>query len=533
MDEIFSQLEVCSRYLEAALDRSQVTTSQREYCPPLDPALLSAIVLDFDLSNETAVATARKTLGALKESAVEEENTTFDPSGTSSHIEPDEGDVSFNRAVSVPDIWALRSQGTDLTSVFNGLHSLDIASELESEFSEGSENARENLAAIHRLNNTTKITLLKGMFPNATDLAISQALQISKGCWNKTIEELLNSTFFDAEVMKNGDDRIMAKGVDAFTDDNTVRSGRRKRDLRRSWQRGVEEGQRAISLPTTVTINGAENPWQRRIKDIDLISSNVQVSKNTVSSLYHQNGASVAAIISALRESKNIPNHTARIGSSDPVVQAQAYKLGIKFPSIPSTILTDVVCLTHPSTAAAHELAKRLAHELPANTRGNLQVITRYASLNLSEESPTQDWSIRLPHALPRPSNPTSTIIPSAQATISSLIDDFISAQTQNIGVGRSGEIDLHGMSVKDAVRIARLCTQSWWQSRQGIRVVGLDGRVVRDGEGDVLSIITGVGRHSEGRRGRIGPAVSGMLEREGWWVVYGEGVVIVTGKRR
>jgi hypothetical protein len=55
---------------------------EAEYCPPLDSALLSAIVSDYDLTSDEGLATARATLDLLKDSALIEEAADFDPSVT-------------------------------------------------------------------------------------------------------------------------------------------------------------------------------------------------------------------------------------------------------------------------------------------------------------------------------------------------------------------------------------------------------------------------------------------------------------------
>jgi len=54
-------------------------------------------------------------------------------------------------------------------------------------------------------------------------------------------------------------------------------------------------------------------------------------------------------------------------------------------------------------------------------------------------------------------------------------------------------------------------------------------------GEVRPLRIVTGVGRHSAGGKGVLGPAVGNALEREGWKVDRGEsgrGYLVVRGKR-
>lgn len=83
-------------------------------------------------------------------------------------------------------------------------------------------------------------------------------------------------------------------------------------------------------------------------------------------------------------------------------------------------------------------------------------------------------------------------------------------------------------MGVRDAVRIARERVQGWWEGSGRGEWVG-----VGSGRGEGFRIVTGVGRHSEGGRGRLGPAVGGMLRREGWKVEVGTGVLVVSGRAR
>ena len=91
----------------------------------------------------------------------------------------------------------------------------------------------------------------------------------------------------------------------------------------------------------------------------------------------------------------------------------------------------------------------------------------------------------------------------------------------------KPGEVDLHGVSVSDATRITKAEVEQWWEregqewSREGKVMVGS------------LRIITGVGRHSDGGRGKLGPAVRAMLRREEWKIEEGEGVFEVVGRVR
>ena len=91
----------------------------------------------------------------------------------------------------------------------------------------------------------------------------------------------------------------------------------------------------------------------------------------------------------------------------------------------------------------------------------------------------------------------------------------------------RPGEVDLHGVSVSDATRITKAEIEQWWE-REG-REWSREGKVMGGG----LRIITGVGRHSDGGRGKLGPAVRAMLQREEWKIEEGEGVFEVVGRVR
>jgi len=91
-------------------------------------------------------------------------------------------------------------------------------------------------------------------------------------------------------------------------------------------------------------------------------------------------------------------------------------------------------------------------------------------------------------------------------------------------------QLDLHGVGVKDAVRIANAKVKEWWEGLGESRVRAGGGR---NGVGDGYKIVTGLGRHSEGGRARLGPAVCRMLVEEGWKVEVGSGVLTILGRRK
>jgi hypothetical protein len=90
--------------------------------------------------------------------------------------------------------------------------------------------------------------------------------------------------------------------------------------------------------------------------------------------------------------------------------------------------------------------------------------------------------------------------------------------------------LDLHGVSVKDAVRIASVNVRRWWEGLGESRVRAGGGK---NGVGEGYRIITGLGRHSEGRRARLGPAVCRKLVEEGWKVEVWSGSLTIMGRRK
>jgi hypothetical protein len=94
-----------------------------------------------------------------------------------------------------------------------------------------------------------------------------------------------------------------------------------------------------------------------------------------------------------------------------------------------------------------------------------------------------------------------------------------------------SNYLDLHGVTVANATRIAKQRTQAWWDSLGESRI--REWGNARGGVGEGYRIVTGLGRHSEGGRGKLTPAVLKTLINDGWKVEVGTGELLVTGHSR
>lgn len=174
-------------------------------------------------------------------------------------------------------------------------------------------------------------------------------------------------------------------------------------------------------------------------------------------------------------------------------------------PNSPALPFTSVACST-----AAHAPTARL---LSARSIAFAQASAAHRK---SKSTPLMGGAASYYSALGREASAT------LQRDEAVAADALVSAQS------RAGELDLHGVTVKDAVRIAQERVERWWGVEGGGEWARA-GRVMGPG----LRIVTGVGRHSEGGKGRLGPAVGAMLLKGGWRVEVTEGVVTVVGRAR
>ena len=85
-------------------------------------------------------------------------------------------------------------------------------------------------------------------------------------------------------------------------------------------------------------------------------------------------------------------------------------------------------------------------------------------------------------------------------------------------------KIDLHGVSVRDGVRIARTRVQAWWDNLGEFRI--------RKAREDPYTVVTGLGRHSASGVSQLRQAVLAALFQDGWKASVETGCFVVTGRR-
>ncbi|KAE8375017.1 hypothetical protein BDV26DRAFT_268779 [Aspergillus bertholletiae] len=547
---------------------SQLKELERNYCPPLDPALFTAIACDYDLSDSTQLQQLRETLDTLKLSAWEQEDLPFDPSGTSGMGINGVDSEGIQSEHSVSQNGTVRSRETDITS---------LASELSS-FGVGDKGFHNSKGISQRVSYTVgadgslclsgateedKIGYLSEMFPSVDRFTIQHALRKSNGDVDRSMDVLLNLTFFSEQPSIEDEDKVaIPKGIDGFQDGSNGETGRKKNRKRK----GKSKSGRNYDCPSPLDSEEgflqdeprAVNKWEAALKDIEFIHSRTSpvLKKEVVTSTYHANGASLTTTIRSLAET-HAPKDERAI-SQDPVTEAQVAELTQGLPSVPPTTFAGLLKITRSSVSAASELAAAMVTgPVTSSVSELIKFTTSPPPVDVEVETPRRRNEPRViqdydrvrssagahfaasSEALAKASaayrrGKSDRLMGGAAAYYSAVGRDHLERAKRDAAAAADALVDsqsthnmldLHGVSVQDAVRIASERVSDWWESFGDAKYVR-GGEIARSG----YRIVTGVGRHSHDGTPRLGPAVGKMLAREGWKVEVGDGVLTVVG---
>ncbi|KAI7525385.1 hypothetical protein KC343_g21220, partial [Hortaea werneckii] len=241
------------------------------------------------------------------------------------------------------------------------------------------------------------------------------------------------------------------------------------------------------------------------------------------------------------------------------------------FPGIAPDYLAAIIRLTHPSTTAAHELAVALTTKPKDSNGGGIQLLPHYAPPSLDEEvswepvakTTRSAAAVRSPALDDPAASSRASAYASARATAyaqasaahrkarsnrlmggvaayygqvgreyAALSSQATAAAADDLASSQSSpaQLDLHGVDVLNAVRIAQNKVEEWWDGLGESRV---NGRLGAEDRQMGYRIIVGLGRHSEGGKGKLGPAVSKVLREGGWKVENAGAAIVVKGKAR
>ncbi|EON68656.1 hypothetical protein W97_07914 [Coniosporium apollinis CBS 100218] len=535
----------------------QLAGLERDYCPILDSALVRAIYADFADNGDTGIEEARLMLESLKEAALYEQTTDFDPSGSSGQAAVLSSERDNGHSDKETENGASQSEDTDLTSLSNGLSATGLKTRSDSGSGESSSMAGNNefVEDAERLSTDEKVARLIDTFPTVKPTLISYTLKKCDGNFGRATDELLNHVYFE-ETEADGvdpEERIVAKGIDAFSEEHALPRGRKGKA--KKWKKvGSAASSRDSSIPAAPDSKSTTNKWQSATKDIEFITSRTNLPYQYASSMYHKNGASLRPTIAALIAANTTENEGSK---PDERTHRNALDLTTDFPSLKLPYATALIRLTAPSTASAHELAKALTTAPSNSFTGGVELIPKYAPLDLGLSSKPPSRASTPAH--PVSAADTTALLAARSHAFTSASSAYRRGKSDRLMLGAAGyysqlgrdahaslatasasaadalvasqstptTLDLHGVDVRNAVRIAREGVEAWWAGLGEKRLRGSEG------VGEGFEIVTGVGHHSVGGVGRLGPAVGRMLVREGWRVRFGSGSVRVVGAVR
>lgn len=500
---------------------------------------------DYDLDTADSRKELEQILGDLKEQAVVEQELELAAPAAVANLQAagDEGPSQTTSQTGTTDL------GENIDSITTGLSDLQTSSEaayidFEPELPEGLESGSV----------ADKERWLKILFPAIEPVQITETITKCGGNVQKSIDELLNLSFINDDIDENYVPPPIPKGVDGFAEDGKSKKSKTK------GKRKKGNNQVHVTNEVSEISKSAANVWKNTAQDVDFIVSRTNLSESTVTSLYHKNNNSLALTIRTLI-AKEAETHAAAIRENE-IIQLQAAELKLDLEGFKDTSIYGALILAQMIPSAARDLLEATIQDYPDNSKtGKLVGIAQYTPVNLSEdEAPTKKKTIS---ALPagdaaslmghagvhsyhadRAFNQASSayrrgksdhLMGGAAAYYASVGHErrqkqkALMASAANAYVSQQSSatvLDLHGVSVEHAVMLARSRVENWWES------LG-DRKYVVGGIGNGYKIITGVGTHSVGGIGKIGPAVSKTLINDGWRVNVQRGEVIVEGRAR
>lgn len=484
-------------------------------------------------------------MNIIKKSAEAEDISTFDANGRSGEgPATDGGDIRHSDNDSSPSL-PESSSHTDDTSLSQGLSSLDL--EVYSENDADSED-RLYIGGLERLDEEGKVSILAGIFSSLKAFDVRWTLKKCKWDVNRAIDDLMTESFLEESGRRH-------RGIEAFSEsDLTLRprkgKGKKRKDRTLNTQVGGSSSESPVGSPHV-------SKWDNGKQDVEFISTRMGVPAQQVSSIYHNKGASVRDTISAI-----VDAHLAlELDLDDPVIQSKTIDLAHEFPTVAASNLEAIIQITYPSDAYAHELAKALTP--PKGDNNNIEIEIRHAPLQLNQEhtpsmpktynalyadevnlelsaakaakyAQERDTAFQKASVLHRKgksdylmggaaayySQQGRDADALARRAQSEAADARVAAQSTRF------ELDLHGCNVNDAKRITKERVTAWWQELR----LGRAGSTANIGSSSHLKVVTGRGNHSEGRSGKLGPAVGKMLIRDGWKIEVTPGFLMVTG---
>ena len=463
---------------------------------------------------------------------------TFDPSGSGGVYQLDGHDDSQNSdSRSLIDDGSQTYDITSVTSAFSEMQWSDF---------DGIDDSDETLDA--------KCAKLMSMFPAIDTEQILKTLKSNNEAFAETIEQLLTVSFLDNESSTTKPEPVVPKGVEGFfrADGEVGKRKGRKKDKGRSKE---------VSRASSVSSASSKNPWVSVEDDMGFLTQKTIVPEEHARKAYQEAGRSLARTIRLLSLDEVLKY--SGFDSLNDITTVQLIDLKHDFGSLPESTLFGLISISRVP-AEASELATILVSHKTDEELGRRNDLVQYAPVKVDDESDNTSASLSpwtlVENSSPRFTSPHeslshdlalsqvsaasrrarsdhlmggATAVYSERARESAMRNRATLAAAANARVQANGiksdGIDLHGVTVPHAVRIAKEKTSQWWEGLGETRYSAAGREAMAVG----YQIVTGLGTHSANGVPKLGPAVSKALLKEGWDLSFQGGSVVVHGRRK
>ena len=405
-------------------------------------------------------------------------------------------------------------------------------------------------------NTFTDAEFLRLSFPRRSEAEIKQAINDSSGDVESAVETLLN-TEFTSTIKK---EPLIQDYSDDTDDENSIWAQKRPDKASRLKIAAVKEVSAYPALTSTaspqkspISSRGSSpvrSKWDALESQITFLSQSLSLSPARVRSAFHINASSLPRTLRALV--KDIPDSKVDL---DVVAN-----LKMSFKNVEEDTLRKIVIGTKHNLDVSVDLARILDHDKSyrtfPRTIGNkrsrnitLDITPQPASPNIVDdgEGSFEDMTSLKSYYLEKRNEAFVSASQSYRKSKSDRLQSGVAAYYANLGrdyhekyrhysqlasnrlvsqKSSANEIDLHGVSVKHAIRIVDEAVNAWWARCEVIKEKGEIKAI------EHLEIIVGVGERSKGGS-KLGPAVGGWLRRNGWGFNEARGAFLVWGLRK
>ncbi|KAI9890480.1 MAG: hypothetical protein M1814_003964 [Vezdaea aestivalis] len=404
---------------------------------------------------------------------------------------------------------------------------------------------------------------LMEMFPTILYDKIQEKMQEYDGDHEKVVEYLLNLCFLESEQEDEDEPaqpaQPVTKGIDGFANENNQGSSKKRFKTR------SKQVQAKVDISKGAKSSGPSSPqpnaWQRSDPFINFLVERTNFKAAKLLSVFHSvSGSFPKALMKILEE--EIASEPARTDKDGSFTQSVSL-LTLADPEFPERLIATLLRMTMNSEISAFEVMKKYKETVEQETSresARLQppLLPQYKAVNPSSSTASEASTATKPptgslpahealrhralaaasaaHRKASSSNNMGAVAGyySAEARdFSAQVFALRAADADKLAQSQStpSSVDLHGIDVRNGVRIASERVGAWWarvKERVSEPVRGQGKTVIRER----FEVITGKGTHSAGGVGKLGPAVFKTLVAEEWKIEVGDGVMWVFGKK-